>query len=183
MIPHTPLLLVGAAHAMARHAAHMRRERPELPCSLEFVQALGATTHVDPVSGASSWPLSQITSIAMLERVARHRDLVRARARAGDLILFPAAEPVDAADGDAVGDSGGETAHETEEWQLGIILTVVDAHLETTGSIRRCVVATARAAARTEAMEVELLLRWCDTRWRDTLIRWYATPCDLECAA
>ena len=194
MIPHTPMLLVSAVHALARLAPRMRRQRPDLPCSLEFVQAVGWTTHVDPMLGASSWPLAHVTSLAMLEAVAWRRDQLRARARVGDILIFPEEAPSevnDLRDGRPLDDAAGaEVVHHPgasgergESWRAGVVLKVFKPRLETTGSIRRCLVATARATEDPATMEVVVLLHWCDTRWRDTVVRWYDTPSDIERAA
>lgn len=166
MIPHTPLLLVGAAHAIARHASHMRREHPRLPCSLEFVQAIGATTHEDLHVGRSSWPLAHVTSVPMLREVALRRGQVRQRAEVGDLLVF----------------RDQRRAVADEPYEVGIVLEIVDQPLETTGTIRHCLLATARAEGET-MIAVVTVDYWCDTRGRDLAIRWYATADDIERAA
>lgn len=171
MIPHTPLLLVSSAHALARHAVRMRREHPEMPCSLEFVSAIGVTSHLDLEIGLSTWPILRLTTLDDLRRVSARRRWNRVQVRAGDLLLMRNLPEVDPAATDA-----------SPQEEVGVVLEVFDRMGEVAQGVSECLVAVAREHA-DGGMQVDTCLRWCDTRERDVAIRWYATTDDVECAA
>lgn len=170
MIPHTPLLLVTAAQALARQAQRVVRERPDIPCSLEFIQTLGVTSHLDLRVGLSSWPMVQQESFDALRWIAKCRRWERQRLEAGDLVLMR----------NEASEAG--TTNEQPPEEVGVVLATLDGDLETTGAIRLCAIVVARPDRR-GGMQVMECHRWCDTRERDVGIRWFATFDDIERAA
>ncbi|MBK8058151.1 MAG: hypothetical protein IPK33_09780 [Gemmatimonadetes bacterium] len=171
MIPHTPLLLVTAAQALARQAHRLVRERPDVPCSLEFMHTLGFTAHLDLRVGLSSWPVERLGSFDALREMARCRRWERERLAAGDLVLMRN-------DPERASASGSDAPRE----EVGVVLQVLRGEPETTGTIRLCAVVVARPDDE-GGMQVMECHRWCDTRERDLGIRWYATFDDIERAA
>lgn len=171
MIPHTPLLLVGISHALARHAVRLRREHPELPCSLEFVSSVGVTSHLDLGVGLSTWPVRQVASFDDLRVMSQRRRWNRLMVDAGDLLLMRNDESSETS---ASGDLPLE--------EVGVVLEVYDRMRETIEGVRQCLVAVAREHV-DGGMQVETCVRWCDTRERDLAIRWYARLDDAEHAA
>lgn len=170
MIPHTPLLLVGVTHALARHAVRLHREQPELPCSLEFVASVGETSHLDLGVGVSNWPVHHLTSFDDLRAMTRRRRWARTEPAAGDLLLMRNDLP----DGLATPDCPLE--------EVGVVLEVhhrMHAPLE---GVRQCLVAVARDHV-DGGMQIDTCVRWSDTRGQDLAIRWYARFDDAECAA
>ncbi|MCC6930550.1 MAG: hypothetical protein IT359_16300 [Gemmatimonadaceae bacterium] len=171
MIPHTPLLLVGAAYTLARHAVRLHREYPELPCSLEFVWSVGSTSHLDLEIGISTWPILPLATFDDLRSMSARRLWNRLQVRAGDIMLMRNAP---------VAELSSAAACPREE--VGVVLEVYDRMHETTEGVSECLIAIAREHE-DGGMQVETCLRWCDTRERDVAIRWYATTDDIECAA
>lgn len=166
MIPLTPILLVTAAHALARHAPRLARLQAPMPCSLEFVLQAGATAHFDLRVGRTSWPVGRVTTLGELRALARRRGWERARIEVGDLVVFRELD-----------DAGVTMAEE-----VGIVMDVDDPLLSTDGTIRRCAIAWARAEGE-GAMRIEEGVRWCSTRNGDLAIRWSAGWDELERAA
>jgi len=197
MIPHTPILLVGVAHALARHATRLRREHPELPCSLEFVASVGVTSHLDLEVGLSTWPIRRVTSFDDLRRLCARRRWARQQVEPGDLLLMrhdvasgarAAAGAVDGARA-AAGACAGENAESralgdgrVPDEEVAVVLEVLHREAGSGGNVRQCLLAVARPHDE-GGMQVETHLRWCDTRGGDLAIRWYATIDDVEHAA
>ncbi|MEP7384307.1 MAG: hypothetical protein ABI910_21700 [Gemmatimonadota bacterium] len=163
MIPHTPLLLVQTAHALARHAGRLSRVRVDIPCSLDFVLSIGETAQFDIRGGRSSWPIVPVRSFDELREQAKLRRWQRSRMAEGDLLLFR-----DWTEGGAA--------------TVGIVMALVDKRLTQGMSQRRCVIAWARPEG-THRMRVEEGIRWCSEASGDEAIRWYADASDIERAA
>lgn len=171
MIPHTPLLLVSVTHALARHGLQLRREHPELPCSLEFVSSVGGTSHLDLGVGVSNWPVTHLATFDDLRRMSVRRRWGRLGVEAGDLLLMRN-DPMQAIT--------TEPVPPIEE--VGVVLEVYDRNRASIEGVRRCLVAIAREHEG-GGMQVDTCLRLSDTRGRDLAIRWYATFDDIERAA
>ena len=171
MIPHTPLLLVSSAHALARHAVRIRREHPEIPCSLEFVSSVGITSHLDLEVGLSTWPILRLASFDDLRLMSARRRWNRLQVQAGDLLLMRNAPVADPA-----------SAPFCPREEVGVILEVFNQPMERAPGVSECLIAVAREHA-DGGMQVDTCLRWCETRERDVAIRWYATLDDIERAA
>lgn len=163
MIPHTPLLLIQAVHALARHSGTVARVRPDLPTALDFVLSIGETAQYDIRVGRSSWPIRPVATYDQLRFQARCQGWMRSRMREGDLLLFR-----DWTDGGAAA--------------IGIVMMVDDKRPEDPSSVRRCAVAWARSEG-PHRMRIHQAVRPCSGSGDDEAIRWYAPPEEVECAA
>lgn len=163
MIPPTPLLLVQAAHTLARHAPRLVRQHPALPCSLDFVLAIGDTVQRDVGSSRTSWPVTPVQSVDELRQQAMRRGWMRASVVSGDLLLFR--------DWSADGTPS-----------VGVVLAVLDYGLTVGSGFQHCWLAVARAEG-THGMRVHMERHWCSAASGDQGIRWFAPHGDVERAA
>lgn len=163
MIPLTPLLLITGAHALMRHALVLPRLRPDLPCSLEFVQAVGTTSHLSLVGGCSSWPIVEVSTVSALAVLAQRSGWERERACSGDLLLLPA-------------------RWGTTEDEVAIVLHVLERSRGHDDRICQCALVVARRES-ADRMRLVEEVRWIDSRAGEVPLRWYAYFDDVERAA
>jgi hypothetical protein len=154
---------VQAVHALVRHARHLVRKRPTIPCALDFVLAVGETVHESAGVGHSTWPVDPVCTVEDLRQQAVRREWLRSLWVPGDLLIYRDR-------------STGSTP------SVGVVLALVDQR-ETLGiPIQRCLVAVAHPdGARTMRLVAEP--RWCSGAEGDQAVRWFATASDVERAA
>lgn len=93
MIPCSPILLVAAANALARHAgckwegAVRRAEGGRGSDGARFVQLAGMAAHYDSGLGISSWPLRAGSTLAQFLAPLVRADLLLDEGSSGDLLV------------------------------------------------------------------------------------------------
>jgi len=163
VIPYTPLLLVQAVHALARHSIRLVRQRPTLPCALDFVLSVGETVHQTAGLRHSTWPVDPVPSVEALQQQATQRGWLRSLWVPGDLLIFRDRFT-------------GCTP------SVGVVLALVDQRLTLGSSVQRCLVAVAHPQG-PRAMRLVEEPRWCSGAEGDQAVRWFATASDIERAA
>ena len=117
MIRLTPILLVGAAQAVAARAAE-GASRPD--DSLGFVQHVGYWSHFDPVVAASSWPFVGVNTLGAMAREAERLAVLGPQPMEGALVLVG-----DARERPRIMQGGDEFRADGEYCRVGVVTRVV----------------------------------------------------------